>query len=116
MAAYWFEAKREKEPPSMWAPPGAPYLLNINHPNIRGEFERAKRAFGVPTIYPMGDFQRMVWEVDMIKRYSAQWEEMPQHVRFRLKVPPYKGLWETTPSTAVQRSPSLDERGIKKDR
>ena len=106
MAAYWFEAKRDTAPISVWAPSGAPYLLNINHPNIRGEFERAKRAFGVPTIYPPGDIQRMVWEVDMILRFRTQWEEIPNHVRFRLKVPPYDALLKK----AVQKM------GIKKDR
>lgn len=117
--AKWFEVKRESEAPTMWAPPGGPYLINVNHPLMREEYEQAKRAFGVPHIYPMDDMLRRVWELDIIQRYHDQ-EEMPAHVIYRLKVPPYKELWKTTPSTAIRRSPSLDEGGedvgIKKDR
>lgn len=108
--AKWFEVKRESEAPTMWAPPGGPYLINVNHPLMREEYEQAKRAFGVPHIYPMDDMLRRVWELDIIQRYYDQ-EEMPAHVIYRLKVPPYKELWQSASAPSSQQGIKKDRRG-----
>lgn len=101
----WYPREKRPEETGIWAPEGATYLINIDHPLMLREYQEEKRALGIPVMYPMGDAQRRMWEVDIIRRYGHL-EKMPGYIRYKLLTPLYRPYLDK----------QFEKKYIKKDR
>lgn len=68
------------------------FIININHPIIREEYDKRRRELKIPVYCPFSDLERAVFDLDMLRKYMP--ETIPDWVMWRLRTPLYMQAWE----------------------